>query len=112
MPTGSWLRSGRCEMATIRSKYYTNKFRLNRETEEKIEKYLDSLPVGAVCCSAELKELVYGYVPKERMQLFERACKDLMLSHGFEYIEKPYTIEYKRQRCYQKTIDLTEKRKV
>lgn len=89
-------------MATIRSKAYHRPYHLDVKIEKAIIEYLESLPIGSICVSAELKQLVFGEVPKERMIMFERACKALMLSHGFEYIGKPWTNEYKQQRCYQK----------
>ena len=98
---------GGLKVATIRNRYFNKNYNnsITAAMENKINEYLDYLPVGSICCSAELKELIFGEIPKERMQLFERACKSLMLAHGFVYIDMPYTIEYKRQRCYQKVME-------
>ena len=86
-------------MATLRC---NTGIKIDPRIEDTILEYLESLPVGAICCSSELKELVFGEVPKKRMMKFEMACKEMMLSNGFVPIDRPYTNEYGQQRCFQK----------
>lgn len=92
-----------CEIvATIGYKYQSNQI-INKNVEAIIKDYLDRVPVNGVICNREIQEAILGR-PYEKSVMFSRFCGEIINNDGrFVKISRPYTIEYGRQRCWQKT---------